>query len=293
MSVKTILVPLSGSDSNCDSIALTSAFNMAKHLGAHVDVLHVKLDPRSAAAFVGEGMTSAMIESVINMAEKDSETRRDAAYSLYKETCETLSVTVDDELPTGMLNTASARFVERQGSREDVLLNFGRMFDLIVVCKNASKDNTGNDLTINTALLETGRPVMVVDTPLEESFGKKIAVIWNGSVESSRAITHSLPLLKEAEKVTLISAIDDLDEEINPEEAIRYLAFHGIKAGTCEIRGTSGRSTAESLMTQAEKCNADFLVMGAFTRSRLRRLLFGAVTGEILDKCKLPVLMAH
>lgn len=293
MSVKTILVPLSGSDTNCDAIALKSALNMAKHLNAHVDVLYVKLDPRSAAAFVGEGMTSAMIESVISMAEKDSEARRNAALSLFDETCREMDITIEEGVPSGIKNAASARFVVRQGNREDVLLNFGRMFDQIVVCKNALDENKGNELIINTALLETGRPVMVVDSVLGEHFGKSIAVIWNGSVESSRAISHALPILREAEKVTLISAVDDLDEEINPEETIRYLAFHGIKAGSCEIHGTSGRTTAESLLTQAENCKADFLVMGAFTRSRLRRLFFGAVTGEILDKCKLPVLMAH
>jgi len=46
-------------------------------------------------------------------------------------------------------------------------------------------------------------------------------------------------------------------------------------------------------MNEANKFNADFIVMGAYTRGRLRRLLFGAVTGEVLDKCTLPVLMAH
>ncbi|MEH6403450.1 MAG: universal stress protein [Sneathiella sp.] len=293
MPLKTILVPLAGSDSVCDSSALESAFNIAKRLGAHVDALHVKLDPRSAAAFVGEGMTSAMIESVINMAEEDGEKRRKSAHNLFTATIDSMSIPNDNGLSAALKNQASAQLVEKEGSREDVLLSYGKMFDLIVVCKNANKENTGNDLIINTALLETGRPVIVVDSVLQPNFGQNIAVIWNGSVESSRAITHALPLLQSAEKVTLISAIDDLDEEIYPQEAIRYLELHGITASSIEIHGSSGRTTADSLMQQALKCEADFLVMGAYTRGRLRRLLFGAVTGEILDNSKLPVLMAH
>ncbi|MBL4741079.1 MAG: universal stress protein [Sneathiella sp.] len=293
MPLKTILVPLAGSDDVCDSTALESALNIAKKLNAHVDALHVKLDPRSAAAFVGEGMTSAMIESVINMAEQDGEKRRKSAQELFATTCETMSMVIEDGLSSAKLEQPSGRLVEREGSREDVLLSYGKMFDLIVVCKKANKENTGNDLIINTALLETGRPVIVVDSVLDTEFGRKIAVIWNGSVESSRAITHALPILQRADKVTLISAIDDLDEEINPQEAIRYLELHGITASSIEIHGSSGRTTAESLMQQAVKCEADFLVMGAYTRGRLRRLLFGAVTGEILDNSHLPVLMAH
>ncbi len=292
MSVKTVLVPLIGSDEACDQTALRSALTLARRLGAHVDALHVRLDPRSAAAFVGEGMTSAMIESVIDMAEKDGQKRQQTARTLFDETCRELSIKTstpaqDEE------EDVTAAFVEREGNREEVLLNFGRMFDLIVVCKKASEDNSGNDMVINAALLETGRPVLVVDSPLQDSFGKNAAVIWNGSVESSRAITHSLPILKAAEKVTLICAMDDLDDELHPEEAIRYLKRHGIEASSCEIRGSSGRTTADLLMSQAGQCGADILVMGAYTRSRLRRLFFGAVTGEVLEKCELPVLMAH
>lgn len=293
MPLKTILVPLAGSDGSCDSAALESALNIAARLNAHVDALHVKLDPRSAAAFVGEGMTSAMIESVINMAEQDGEKRRKSAEELFNKICSDKGVAIEDGLAADSTEHPSARLVEREGNREDVLLSFGKLFDLIVVCKNANKENTGNDLIINTALLETGRPVVVVDAPLNKDFGRNVAVIWNGSVESSRAISYSLPILKMAQKVTLISAIDDLDEEINPQEAVRYLALHGVSASSIEIHGSSGRTTAESLMAQALKCEADFLVMGAYTKGRLRRLLFGAVTGEILDNSKLPVLFAH
>jgi nucleotide-binding universal stress UspA family protein len=46
-------------------------------------------------------------------------------------------------------------------------------------------------------------------------------------------------------------------------------------------------------MAQAEECGADLLVSGAYTHSRLRRLFFGAVTGEVIENCSIPVLMAH
>lgn len=283
MSLKTVLVPLLGSDTVCDRTALKSALNLSTRLDSFVDALHVRLDPRSAAAFVGEGMTSAMIESVIDIAEKDSEKRRTAVQQLFEECRKEQNGPKADQVS----------LVERQGNREDVLLSFGRMFDLIVVCKKTIEENTGNEMVINAALLETGRPVLVVDSELNPDFGKNVAVIWNGSIESSRAMSHALPILKTSEKVTLISAVDDLDDELHPDEAIQYLARHGIKADSCEIHGSSGRTTADLLMNQANSCGADLLVMGAYTRSRLRRLFFGAVTGEILEKCELPVLMAH
>jgi len=66
MHFKNILVPVPGANNDSDAKALESAFNLATRFGAHVNALHIKIDPRSAAAFVGEGMTSTMIESVID-----------------------------------------------------------------------------------------------------------------------------------------------------------------------------------------------------------------------------------
>lgn len=293
MSIKAILVPLNGSDTGCDSSALNSALTFSSRFSGNVDALHVKRDPRAAASFVGEGMTTSMIESVIDMAEKDSQKREAAAEALFNELCSSQGISI--EQPTGDATTVSpsARFITRPGNQEDLLPEYGRMFDLIVVCKKTVERNSDNQHVINSAILETGRPVLVVNEALTPDFGKRVAVIWNGSVESSRAISLALPVLKTASEVSLICAVDDLSEKISPTEAVRYLSLYGIQASSCVVHGTSGRSTASTLLAEADKFNADLLVMGAYTQGRLRRLLFGAVTSEMLDKCKLPILMAH
>jgi nucleotide-binding universal stress UspA family protein len=38
---------------------------------------------------------------------------------------------------------------------------------------------------------------------------------------------------------------------------------------------------------------ADLLVMGAYTHSRLRELVFGGVTAHVLRACRIPTLLAH
>lgn len=293
MSIKAILVPLNGSDKPCDANSLASALTAAKRLSASVDALHVKRDPRTAAAFVGEGMTTAMIESVIDLAEKDINTRCATARATFDEFCSAGGVPVVDAKDAQNISTPSARFVEILGNQEDFMPEYGRMFDLIVVCKKKSKNNSENELILNAAILETGRPVLVIDEPLADTFGERIAVIWNGSVEASMAISQSLPFLQSAKAVSLISAVDDLSEDIRPDDALRYLALHGVKAENCTIKSGNGKSTAEALMDAAGKFNADFVVMGAYSKSRLRRLFFGAVTGEMLENCNLPLLLVH
>jgi len=293
MSIKAILVPVYGSDTGCDSSALNSALTFSERFSGHVDALHVKRDPRAAASFVGEGMTTSMIESVIDMAEKDGQRREKAATLLFNELCSSHGTVIAGDEKISASTASTARFIMRSGNQEDLLPEYGRMFDVIVVCKKTKERSSDNDHVINSAILETGCPVLVVNDALDPEYGKRVAVIWNGSVESSRAITLALPVLKNADEVSLICAIDDLSEEISPDEAIRYLSMHGIEAKSCLIHGTSGRTTATALLEEADKFNADFLVMGAYTKGRLRRLLFGAVTGEMLNKCALPILMAH
>ena len=135
--------------------------------------------------------------------------------------------------------------------------------------------------------------MLLLDKPLAKDVGKRVAFAWNGSVESARALSYSLPFLQTAEKVMLISAVDDLDEDIHPLAVQRYLTMYGVQADRCEITGSSGKSTAESILAAAAKSESDLLVMGAYTRSRLRRLFFGAVTEEVLNNCPIPVFMAH
>ena len=59
MSVRTILVPVTGHDEGLACIE--AAFKLGAHLGAHVEGLHARRDARDALAYIGEGMTGAMI----------------------------------------------------------------------------------------------------------------------------------------------------------------------------------------------------------------------------------------
>ena len=46
-------------------------------------------------------------------------------------------------------------------------------------------------------------------------------------------------------------------------------------------------------MTATTEVGADLMVMGAYTRSKLRQLILGSVTGYVMHEATLPVLMCH
>ena len=100
-----------------------------------------------------------------------------------------------------------------------------------------------------------------------------------------------MPFLAKAERVSLLAVTEDR-KGADLDELGRHLAFHGIAA---EARGLQPdkRSTGEQLLAEAEAAGADLLVMGAYGHSRLRELVLGGVTRDVLEKAAICALMAH
>jgi len=70
------------------------------------------------------------------------------------------------------------------------------------------------------------------------------------------------------------------------------LRYHGIAAEPMSVE-LDGRSTGEAVLAAAGAEGCDLLVKGAFTRNRLRQMIFGGATSHIMQHARLPVLMAH
>jgi nucleotide-binding universal stress UspA family protein len=54
-----------------------------------------------------------------------------------------------------------------------------------------------------------------------------------------------------------------------------------------------GRPPVETMLEGAATAGADLLVMGGYSHSRVREVLFGGFTRRVLTAAELPVLMAH
>lgn len=176
------------------------------------------------------------------------------------------------------------------------MANQGRLVDLIAIGRPGD-DNTGPAVeTWNAALFESGRPVLVVppgfagDTT--QRFGRRIAIAWNGSSQAARAVTAALPLLHGAETISVLTTPSDRTAASSGEALVNYLAWHGLTAGPRVVDAAS-EPVGQALMDAAAGMNADLVVMGAYTHSRLVRLILGGVTRTVLERSTVPVLMAH
>jgi nucleotide-binding universal stress UspA family protein len=72
----------------------------------------------------------------------------------------------------------------------------------------------------------------------------------------------------------------------------RNLARNGIPVQAVDAKD-GGRPPGEAMLAEAAASGADMMVKGAYTHSRLRQMIFGGATSQILAAAEMPVFMAH
>src|SRR5215469_11144245 len=145
--------------------------------------------------------------------------------------------------------------------------------------------------------LASGRPILVVPyAGRYETVGRRVLIGWSATREAARAVNDAMPLLADAEIVTVLTidarAGTDAHGELPGADISLHLARHGVKA---EIERTvsAGIPAGDVLLSRAADLGADLLVIGAYGHSRVRELLLGGATRSILRSMTLPVLMSH
>ena len=122
-----------------------------------------------------------------------------------------------------------------------------------------------------------------------------IIVAWNGSRESARALAEAMPYLHRAKHVSVVSVVEDHDieqEAVLGEDAVLHLAHHGINAALRHVP-MKDRDVAATLLGEAQRRDADLIVLGGYGHSRVREWLLGGVTHTLMHKSPVPLLLAH
>ena len=179
-------------------------------------------------------------------------------------------------------------------AHENFIGNHSRLFDIAAVGRPRREGGSPSITITESVLFEGGRPVLVVPPEMDVSteFGKNVLIAWNCSTESARAVSASIPLLKLAEKVVVLTVEGGTIPGPSGQQLCESLAAHGLRAEELTVpRDAAGPGPA--ILAQAEKMSADLIVKGAYTNSRLRQMIFGGATRHLLHHADLPVVMAN
>jgi nucleotide-binding universal stress UspA family protein len=170
--------------------------------------------------------------------------------------------------------------------------SYGRVFDLIVLGRPGRAPQNPRLAPLESALFESGRPVLVAPQASPRELGRNVLIAWNGSTEQARTNAFAMPLLREAEAVTVLTVEGGIIPEPTGDEVALALIRHGVPATAVTIAAAT-RTTGEAILAHAASLGCDLLVKGAYAKSRLRQMMFGDATRHILANATLPILMAY
>jgi nucleotide-binding universal stress UspA family protein len=286
MPIKTMLLPLGEKDQ--DDALLDAALAAAKRFNAHLDVVHVEPDAESLLPYATIGLSESMRASVRDAASQQRSQATQALQEIVDRACVRNGVSMARR--GEHLGKVSADWMVETGSQTEIVAQLGRLADLIIVPRPARVSPPPK--TIDAAMRETGRPVLMLPPRAIHSIGDRIVIGWNGSKEAAQAVTAARPILREASTVTVLTTDKRQKRRPNGDDLLTYLSCHGI-AATVSILDTRTRSVPEALLANARELDADLLVTGGYSRRRLREVIMGGVTRYLMAESDIPVLMAH
>lgn len=251
---------------------LQAALDVTRALDGHLACIDVTPYPVLAGdTVVGYG------ESVVLFDERDSEAKNKAALTdrLAREDVSWSWADVMGEMATSVLNAAD-------------------LADLIILSRALDGYPLPNMRDITSRIVErASAAVLAVPESLDRFGFDRALVAWDGGRSAAAALRAAVPLLALAKDVEIFMAREDDegDEGNEPEVAAAYLARHGIHA-VVKVIDKAESNADGSIAEECDNWRADYIVMGAYGRGRLRET-FGGVTKRMLTDSKLPLLLRH
>jgi nucleotide-binding universal stress UspA family protein len=285
---KNLLVPTTGGPT--DASVLATARLAAQAFAAHLEFLHVRVDTTEVLMSMTAGGVGGgdAVQSVIDRMEAEAEANAAAARQAVADGLAAAGIPLRDA-PDGA--GPSAQISQETGSQSAWVAQYGRFADLIVMGRGGPDDGAAE--TLEAALMDTGKPLLIAPSAPPASLGRRIVIAWKDTPEAARAVSCALPFIGQAEQVTIVTVLDDADaKDESGGRLLRALRWHN---RAVQVRALPrGRASAvEVLHREAEALGADLLVMGGYSHSRLREVVFGGFTRSTLGNASIPVLMAH
>lgn len=293
MTIRTILVAVSGGAAS--EGAVETACRLTQHFAAHLEALHVRVDPQDSLPLLGQDISAPVAAELIGLANRESAANAAKAKALFEAAAGRHGLTLQDapaKAAGAAEGTPSASWRETPGYPAVIVPQRARVNDLVVLGQSERVADRPYTDTLEETVLHGGRPVLLAPLRAAAPIGQVIAIAWNGSPEAARAVGAAMPFLTEAREIHILTASED-DAAAPQLDLAHYLAWHGVDGATHRIRPVKGVGTGELVLAEARDRGADLLVMGGYGHSPWREMIFGGATREVVGTSRLPILLAH
>ncbi len=267
---QTILALIEQTDTARAVLATASLLQERLQAGP-IQLLHINHDPQEGFMPTEEVMTPQRWQSMLDQAAA----RTEALKAIVAE----WQVAADQ-----------ASWHERTGDTVTVLRTECAMADFIV----AGRANCGPARQVlHTLLFAVRRATLIAPQHAPTSLGQHAVIAWKESPSAETVVRLAMPLLQRVQQVTVLIGDEGVGGMIE-EPAPLVQAMVSANVPVAMHRFVVGRrAIGDALQEEAKARGGDLLIMGAYTHSRLREMVLGGATREILAAASLPVLLAH
>ena len=275
--VKDIIVNLSVTKEG--SVVGKYAASVAAALEAHLTGVAFIYDP--VVPISGAGYIPA---EIIETQREDNETAAEAAIKSFTAATEQAGISAESLMTSASIAAAGDQFAR-----------MARRFDLAIIGQAERETSSTEQIIGETALFESGRPVIMVPYIQRAPFKTdNVMICWDGSRTAARAVADAIPVIRKSGRVEIVIVASERgkQDEIEGADIGQHLARHGLKVDVHRISG-GNIDVGDALLSHAADSGADFMVMGGYGHSRLREFVLGGVTRSIFESMTVPVLLSH
>lgn len=277
MTYRSILVQVDESPSSAARVA--AAADLASRFGASLTGMFLR--SQHIPAFIVGDAFSAVVTVEMFVEERDQKTAAARA--------ESRAVFEGAVAGAGL----DSHWIEVDGDDDQAVLAAARRFDLTIFPHLAASSFGVHTINAATIGMGSGAPVLILpERGYSTPFGKKMLVAWKETRESARAVRDAMPFLAAASEVHFLCVSRDAPPDFD-ETQRRHLALHGCKTIQMHVDRNDDQPVANAIQRHAGMVGADLVVLGLYGHSRVRELVLGGVSRDMLASLDLPLLVSH
>ena len=190
------------------------------------------------------------------------------------------------------LSDLKYKWLSEELENQKYLGDLSRVYNVVIISRPYQELQSASLSSIQTILFDGGRPVMLIPMNKQIDIGKEVVISWNCTTESSRAVFAALPILKKANNVTILTVEKVITEGPSGEQVSELLASHGIDAKPVTISGDE-KKIGDAILDFSKSVDADLIIKGAYTQSRLREIIFGGATRHLMLHSEIPIYLVN
>ena len=279
--IKSILVCTDGSphgDVACEyAISLTKQLN-ARLLGLHVLDSRMLEGPLMAdiSGWVGAQPYGAQLQQFRELMEEKGKTIIQA----FDSRCEAAGVKAETWV--------------KMGHPPKVILEEEARAELVVMGQKGEHAEWIGDMTgsiVERVVRHSVKPCMI--TPDAFRPISRILAAYDGSPHASQALHEATELTQALKGELVILTVAETDDQKRANEiskdAVELVKAHGVQALNLVVRGKPAAAIIEN--ARDERC--DLIVVGAYGHSRIREMIVGSTTAQMITESKVPVMLVR